>query len=357
MEKMTAALFYGQGDIRFEQVVKPKAGPGEIVVRVHGCGICGSDYRLFARGPASETIASWPLPRILGHEFAGEVIEIGQGARGFRIGDRVSAAPATWCGDCFYCRRGETTLCLIPVDFGSTHMGAMAEYVLIPALMVQQGGLVRLPNNAPFDRGCLLEPFGTCVRGLMTKGKLQAGQSVVIIGDGPIALLQVMLAQYLRAGWIAAIGHHDERLALARQFGAHHTINSNKDDPAPLIRDLTEGMGADLVVHSVPSAGTMQEYHGLVRGGGRFVIFGGVPSGSRFSVDPNFIHYSEVEITGSYNCTVQEFQTARDLSAHIPLERVITHRVILSDIQEGFDLIRRREGLKVLAVAEGVKKA
>jgi threonine dehydrogenase-like Zn-dependent dehydrogenase len=353
---MAAALFYGQKDIRLEHVPKPEAGPGEIVVRVHGCGICGSDYRLFSRGPASQTIASWRLPRILGHEFAGEVVEIGKGAQGFRTGDRVSAAPATWCGDCFYCQRGETTLCLDPIDFGSTHMGAMAEYALIPALMVRQGGLVQLPDEAPFDRGCLLEPFGTCVRGLMTKGKLQAGEGIVIIGDGPIALLQVMLAHHLQAGWIAAVGHHDERLALARQFGAHHTVNSNKDDPAPLIQDLSEGKGADLVIHSVPNAQTMQEYLGLVRGGGRFVIFGGVPSGSSISADPNFIHYSEVEITGSYNCTVQEFQTARDLSGHIPLEKIITHRVGLAQIREGFDLIRRREGLKILAVMASVQE-
>lgn len=347
---MTAALFYGKGDIRLEQVPRPEPREGEILVKVHGCGICGSDFRLFQRGPANDMIAGWQIPRILGHEFSGEVIQLGDGVTGFQLGDRVSAAPATWCGECFYCCRGARTLCENPIDFGSTHMGALAEYVVIPSLMVRQGGLVVLPGHVTFERGALLEPVGTCVRGVLTMGELKPGQSVVIVGDGPIALLQVMLASYMKAGWILCIGHHDDRLVKAQQFGAKYVVNSEKTDPEGIVHDLSEGKGADLIIISVPSAQANQDYLRLVRGGGRFVIFGGVPGEKTISVDPNFIHYGEVVLTGSYNCTVEEFQQARDLSTELPLEEIISHKVPLEEVQNGFEIIRRREGLKVLVV-------
>ena len=347
MATMTAAQFYGKGDIRLGQIPRPEPGAGDVLVKVFGCGICGSDLRLFERGPVSDTMAGWPLPRTLGHEFSGEVVQLGEGVQGFRLGDRVSAAPATWCGECFYCRRGAKTLCMNPIDFGSTHMGAFAEYVIIPSLMVEQGGLVLLPDNVSFERGSLLEPLGTCVRGLLTKGELKSDQRVVIVGDGPIGLIQVMLAKHIGAGWILCVGHHDDRLARALQLGADQVLNSKVANAQRAVYDLTEGMGADLIIVSVPSVEANQEFLKLVRGGGRFVIFGGVPRENVLSVDPNFIHYSEIVLTGSYNCTVEEFRRARDLSRDLALEETISHKITLDQIHEGFEIINRREGLKV----------
>jgi L-iditol 2-dehydrogenase len=286
----------------------------------------------------------------LGHEFSGEVVQLGDGVEDFKVGDRVSAAPATWCGECFYCRREAKTLCLNPIDFGSTHMGALAEYVIIPAIMVEQGGLVVLPDEVPFERGALLEPLGTCIRGMLTQGKLEPDQNVVIVGDGPIGLLQVMLAKRMGASWVLCVGHHDDRLAKAKQLGADQVVNSKEMTPDEVVHDQTQGMGADLIIVSVPSAEANQAFLKFVRGSGHFVIFGGVPRESTISVDPNFLHYDEIVLTGSYNCTVEEFQYARDLSKDLALEEIISHKVPLGQIHAGLEIISRREGLKVLVV-------
>ncbi len=154
MATMKAALYYGKGDIRLEEVPRPVPAPGEVLVRVRYCGICGSDLRSYLRGSPPGDL---PVPRILGHEFAGQVAELGAGVKGLEVGDRVAAAPATVCEECFYCRRGVPTLCLNALDFGTTHNGAQAEYVLIPELLVAQGGLVKLPPEMSYEKAALLE--------------------------------------------------------------------------------------------------------------------------------------------------------------------------------------------------------
>jgi L-iditol 2-dehydrogenase len=261
---------------------------------------------------------------------------------------RRSAAPATWCGHCFYCRHDAKALCLEPIDFGSTHPGALAEYVLIPALMVEQGGLVVVADDVSMEKASLLEPLGTCLRGLVTQGRLQPGQTVLVVGDGPIGLIQVMLAVHLGAGTVICAGHHSERLALALRFGARLVVNTLSKELRPIVLGETEGRGADLVLSAVPSHEALQECLDLVRGAGRLVIFGGVARGSTIQVDPNTVHYGETVITGSYNCTIEEFRQATELARHLPLQEIVDHRVPLLKIREGFDLMQERHSLKVL---------
>jgi len=345
MATMTAARFYDKGDIRVEQVPRPTPAPGEVLVRVHCCGICGSDLRTFRKGSPPGAL---PAPRIMGHEFAGQVAELGKGVAGFRIGDRVAAAPATACGHCFYCRKGSPTLCLNALDFGTSQPGAHAEYVIIPAQLVAQGGLVILPEEISYEKASLLEPLGTCIHGLYTRAKLERGESAVIIGDGPIGLIQVMLAHHRGASTIICAGHHDDRLAHAKRWGAHITVNTHSENLERSVKDATEGMGADLVMVSVPNAQAMQEALPLVRGGGRIVVFGGVPKGSKIELEPNFIHYKEITITGTFNCTVEEFRQGLDIIKDSPIEELITHRVPLAHIVDGYKIMSDKVGLKVL---------
>lgn len=345
MPTMTAARFYGKGDIRVEQIPRPVPAPGEVLVQVRCCGICGSDLRTFQRGSSA---GSFPTPRILGHEFAGQVVELGAGVTGFRRGDRVAAAPASSCGQCFNCRRGSTTLCLNALDFGTTQAGAHAEYVLIPAPLVAQGGLVVLPDDISYDKASMLEPLGTCLHGLRTRGGLEKGEVVVIIGDGPIGLIQVMLAHHMGASTVVCAGHHADRLEYARQWGAQIVVNSHHKDLKDAVHGATEGMGADLAVVSVPVAQASQEAPSLVRDGGRIVIFGGVPKGSTIPLDPNAIHYHELSLIGSLNCTVEEYRESLDFAGRLPLDQVITHRVPLARILDGYEITANRIGLKVL---------
>ena len=357
MARMRAARFHGREDVRVEQVERPSPEPGEALVRVWGCGICGSDVRLFRQGPVASMMDRWPVPRILGHEFSGVVEELGSGTSGLRAGDRVAAAPATWCGQCFYCRKGARTLCLEPIDFGSTHPGGLAEYVCIPAELIRQGGLVVVPDSIGLDRAAMLEPLGTCIRGLCTQGALSEGNSVLIIGDGPIGLIQVQLARLLGAGPILLAGHHEARLQQGQLLGADETFDSRSPDFLDRVRELTEGRGVDLVVSSVPSQTALEHAAVLVRGGGRIVLFAGVGRGSAWGVSPNRIHYEEITIVGSYNCTIEEFRQGAELATALNLEAVIDQRLPLADCVEGFNLMADRRALKVLVEmrAEGLQ--
>ncbi len=350
MATMMAAMYYGAGDMRVEQVARPTPGPGEVLVRVHRCGICGSDLRTYRKAPPP---GGFPVPRILGHEFAGTVAELGDGVTAVGQGDRVAAAPATSCGQCFYCRKGAPTLCLNAQDFGTSQAGAFAEYVLIPARLVSQGGLVAIPDHLSDDEAALIEPLGTCVHGMVTRGHLQPGETVVVIGDGTIGLIQVMLAKHLGAGTVICAGHHDDRLEHARRFGAQVAVNTHHDDLQPAVDDASGGMGADLVMISVPNPQAFQQALPLVRGDGRMVVFGGVPKGSTTQLDPNIVHYEEVTITGSFNCNVQEFREAATLASQLPLAELVTHRVALARILDGFELMAAKSCLKVLVDMEG----
>ncbi len=345
MTTMMAAVFYGRGDLRVESVPRPVPGRGEVLVRVRYCGICGSDLRTYREGSMP---ASLPLPRILGHEFSGEVAEVGPGVTDVEPGARVTAAPASACGQCLYCRRGSPTLCVNALDFGTTQNGAQAEYVLIPAPLMAQGGLVPIPEGVSYEKAALMEPLGTCWRGVCVRGRLQRGESVVIIGDGTIGLIQVMLAHHLGAGKILCAGHHDERLALARRCGADFTVNTSHRDVQQAVHEATGGSGADLVVVSVPDATAAQQALGLARGGGRVVAFSGVPRGSQVIVDPNLVHYGELTVIGSFNCTVEEFRQAVQVAGSLPLEELVTHRVPLEKAVDGYQLMARKVGLKVL---------
>ena len=346
MQKMVAARFYGQGEIRLEELPLPTPGPEEVLLRVRLCGICGSDLRTFQHGSSG---GNYRTPRTLGHEFTGVVEAAGEGTVGFRPGDRVAAAPASACGVCALCKQGSPTLCSNALDFGTTQEGAHAEFVIIPAPLIAQGGLVRLPDDVSDEKASLLEPLGTSIRGLLTRGRLRPGESIVIIGDGPIGLIQVMLAHQFGAR-VVCIGHHIDRLALAREIGAESTIDALTQDVGAVVRRQTEGEGADLVMVSAPSPDAVKQSLELARGGGRVVIFGGVPRGSTVEIDPNRVHYSELEVIGSLNCTTAEFRQALEYAPPLPLDRVITHRVPLDRIHEGYQLMADRTALKVVVV-------
>jgi L-iditol 2-dehydrogenase len=345
MSTMLAALYYGAGDVRLEQLARPVPAAGEALVRVRYCGICGSDLRSYLKAPPP---GKFPLPRVLGHEFSGTVAALGAEVSGFELGDRVAVGPATSCGGCFYCRKGAPTLCLNAQDYGTSQPGAFAEYVLVPARLVSQGGLVSIPDQLSDQQAALIEPLGTCFHGMVTRGHLQPGETVAVIGDGTIGLIQVMLAKHLGAGTVICAGHHDDRLEYARRFGAQITINTYREDLMEAVHGATEGMGADLVMISVPNPRAFAEAIPLARGDGRIVIFGGVPKGSTTELDSNTVHYSELTITGSFNCSVQEFRQATALASELPLAELVTHRVPLARIVDGFELMAAKSGLKVL---------
>jgi len=229
--------------------------------------------------------------------------------------------------------------------------------VIIPSQLLAQGGLVILPEGVSYEKASLLEPLGACLHGLRARAGLERGETIVIIGDGPIGLIQVMLARHLGASTVICAGHHDDRLAYARRWGAHIAVNTHIEDLHDIVRGVTEDMGADLVMVSVPNARALREALALVRGGGRIVVFGGLPKGSTVELDPNLIHYEEVTLTGAFNCTVGEFRQALEIARDLPLGGLITHCVPLVRILDGYKVMAAKTALKVLVTMQNAQES
>jgi threonine dehydrogenase-like Zn-dependent dehydrogenase len=322
---MLAAVFQGRNDLRLERRPPPIAAPGEIVVRVRSCGVCGSDLRSWARGPSER----YTVPVVLGHEFVGLVDHVGDGVE-IPIGTRVTAAPAIPCGRCEACGRGSDNLCAELLDFGVNIDGGFAEYLRIPARSVDAGAVVSVPPSLPDAAAILGEPIGCCLRG-QRLGNVAPGCSVLVIGDGPIGLAHVVVARTLGASRVLCVGHNPGRLATIARAGAE-TVEARDDaDVASLVRSALAGP-ADVVIAAAPDPRAVELGVACVRDGGSVVAFGGLAGDPTISLDGNRIHYGEVTIVGSFNCTTQEFRAAIDLAGRVdhglfeatsfPLERI-----------------------------------
>lgn len=344
MEKiMKAALFYGQQDIRMSEVKMPQIKEGEILIRVAAAGICGSDARIYYQGGEER----YKIPVILGHEVAGEVSQIGKNVDGFRVGERVTVAPIYGCGKCSFCVSGEENLCEKVVVFGCNFDGAFAEYMKIPSRAIQAGALVKIAEDLSDEEAALIEPLSCCLHGEL-RAQVQPGDTVLVIGIGPIGLAHIKLLRFLGAARIIASALVDWRLKKAREFGADITINSHSEDFFKRIRQLTENRGVDAVIVAVGNPQAIMQGLKAVRPGGTVVLFGGCPPKSTIQVDPNLIHYSDISVVGSIDATVDEFRRMASLVPVMKIKSLISHRFPLESIKDAMEVLKNREALKVL---------
>lgn len=310
---MRAAVIHGPGDLRLEEVPRPVAGPGDIVIRVHRCGVCGSDLRSYLQGPS----ARYLVPGILGHEFVGTVVEVGDAVTATRIGDRVTAAPAIPCGVCRQCRRGADNLCQNLLDFGINIAGALAEYLLVPGRSVERGAVVPVPP-ALDDAGAILgEPIGCCLHG-QRRGGLAAGSVVAVLGEGPIGLTHVVLARQAGASRVICLGLNAARLAVVARAGAE-TIDASDADAGALLGEALGPAGADIVIAAAPDPRALETALAVVAPAGSVIAFGGLAGDPTIAVDGNRVHYGEHRLIGSFNCTTAEFREAIDLAERLDL--------------------------------------
>lgn len=345
---MRAAVVHGKGDIRLEPVPVPAAAEGEIVVRVRGSGICATDIKtLLGQGLPKN------LPAILGHEVAGTVFQTGPGVAGFAPGERVAVYPIAVCGECFYCRRGRHNLCLKEFGLGHGIDGGFAEYVRIPRQIVNIGGVVKIPEHLSFDQAAVAEPLSCCLAAARAN-RLAAGDTVLVVGAGPMGLMHLKAGLWHGARVIIADVRAD-RLALAERMGASHCLDANAEDVVDQVRRLTGGLGAGVVVASLGVPEVMERYLPAVRNGGVFNIFGGPPAGRPVPVDFRWIHYSEIVLTGTFASTPDDFRLALSLigSGEIVVTDLISHRFALEDILEAVELARRQEIIKGVVVIAG----
>ena len=303
MKQMMAAVLYGKENLKVEPVAVPAIDSGDILVRVKAALTCGTDVKVFRRGYHARMIVP---PALFGHELAGDVVAVGSNVGRFSPGDRVVAANSAPCGQCFYCRRGNENLC----DDLLFNNGAYAEYMRIPARIVEKN-TYRIPEHIQYQDAALIEPLACVLRGLEETG-LQRGDTVAVIGLGPIGLMFVRLAKVMGAR-VIAIGRRRSQVDRASQIGAHDVLVSDGLDIVSECRRLTDGYGVDVAIEAVGIPETWEQAVRMVRRGGTVNFFGGCPSESRITLETQLLHYSEITCKASFHHTPRLVQAALDI--------------------------------------------
>jgi L-iditol 2-dehydrogenase len=340
---MRAAVYRGVNDVRVETVPVPlgsdgSLGAGEVLVRIDTCGICGTDLKKIHSG-------SHAAPRIFGHEMAGTIAAVGDGVAGFAVGDRVMAYHHIPCGECYYCRKGTFAQCEGYKRVGCTAGfaaagGGFAEYIRIMDWIVGSGGLVKVPDDIPFEQAAWIEPVNTCFKAVKMLG-LQADETVLVIGQGPIGILLAALARRTGATVLTS-DLYPERHAIAAGFGLNHPLDARSDVPA-VCRAATEGRGADVALVAVGADALIATAMAAVRPGGRVMLFASTQHGEA-PFDPAAVCMDEKTLMGSYSASVAMndevarlvFDGYRD--GTFDLTRLISHRFSLEDAVAGIAL-------------------
>ena len=338
VQEMTAAVLYGKEDLRLEQIPIPRAQNGEIVVKVGAALTCGTDLKVYRRGYHAMMLTP-PIP--FGHELAGTVVEVGAGVNRFREGDRVVAQNSAPCDACFFCHRGQQNLC----EDLLFNNGAYAEYIRIPGRIVEKNTLF-VPEGVPLEYAALTEPLACVVHGLEQTGA-SPGDTMVVIGAGPIGLMFMHVAE-LSGVEVIAVVKRDDQVATARLFGASHVIQTSAGkDVVAATRALTpDGRGADSVVEAVATPATWEWAVDMVRKGGIVNFFGGPPSGTKVGLDTNRLHYGDITLKASFHHTPATCRTAFELiaSGRFRSAEAITDRVGLGNVPEVFARMLTRTG-------------
>lgn len=345
--KMLAARFYAPLDVRIEEIEVPRPGPGEVLVKVGAAATCGTDLKAYRRG---HPVLMPTLPSLFGHEVAGTVAEVGAQVARFQPGTRVVVANSAPCNRCFFCLQGRQSLCedLLLLN------GAYAEYLLVPARIAEQN-VWELPPDLPFTSAALTEPLACALHGIEASD-IHPGESVVIVGGGPLGLLLLAVAK-LRGARVILCGRGDERLALARALGADDIVDARHlaDTAAEVaaVRALTDGgRGADVVIEAVGEPALWEAATQMVRRGGLVNFFGGCAVGTSISLATQPLHYGEITLKGTFHHTPYYFSTALQLIAQhrIPVELFLSDSFPLHRLDEAFRRLLRHQGIKYAVI-------
>jgi L-iditol 2-dehydrogenase len=331
---MQAAVYRGVNDVQVETVPVPKIGSKEILVRVHTCGICGTDLKKIATGSHS-------APRIFGHETSGMVVAVGEDVRGFQPGDRVMVFHHIPCNQCFYCKHKTFAQCETYKKVGVTagfepSGGGFAEYVRVMDWIVEKG-TVRIPDGVSYEQACFVEPVNTCLKGIENL-QLQRGETVLVIGQGPIGIILGTLAK--RAGaTVVTTDLHPQRLTISKELGLTTGIDASRADAVKVVREMTEGRGADASILAVGGNSLIRQAIDAIRPGGRVLLFAQTARGEA-TIDPASICVDEKTLLGSYSASVelQEQSVKFVMNREMDLARLISHRYPLAGSVEALHL-------------------
>ncbi|MBW3625062.1 MAG: zinc-dependent dehydrogenase [Armatimonadetes bacterium] len=343
---MKAAIYQGVGQIEIADVPEPSVSPEyPVKIKVDACAICGTDVRTYRHGKHNVI-----PPQVLGHEVSGTVVDKLDSVHSLNIGDRVAMSAVVSCGECYYCSRGMQNRCVEWTAIGYEHPGAFAEYMAIPSRLIEFEGVNRVSEKTPATAACLCEPLACCING-QELSRVALGDSVLIIGGGPIGVLHVGLAKVMGSTKVMVSERSDFRREMAAKFGADVAIDPNAEDLKERVLEETGGMGADVIIVAAPNGKAQEEALGLAAKRGRINFFGGLPKDNpNITIDANVVHYRELFLHGSADSTPRQNQIALQLidSGRIPAGDLVTHTLPLDEIVEGIGIVERREGMKVV---------
>lgn len=339
---MRAIRLYGPRDLRLDEVPLPEITPQQVRIRIEACGICPSDVRWYiGTRPIPEGVE---LPRIPGHEWVGEIVEVGSEVAEFRVGDRVAAFGQVVCGMCENCQRGIFNFCLNrrwAIEGGFSQFG-----------LASAQGLLRIPDTLSYEEAVFTEPLACCINGTW-RSNIRLGDDVVVVGTGPIGLLHVQLAR-LQGARVIATDLIPERLEVAKEVGAHEVVDATQGDAVEQVRELTQGRGADAVIVATGARAAMEQGLQMAAMHGNVNLFAGSYPPPQLPLNPNLIHYKELILTGSHHYTPFTFQRALKLLQYgmVRVKPLISHRLPLGQTREGFDIVANQKGLKVIVLPQ-----
>jgi L-iditol 2-dehydrogenase len=371
--KIHAAVFYGPGNIVNEEVCyNYNDKKGGVSLRVNACAVCGYDARVFRNGHQKVT-----PPVILGHEICGQIdkdvlvtntAKVVGADTTIKAGSRVAVSPIIPCINCKYCYNKKYNLCINLKEIGSSIDGGFAEYVRIPQEILKIGGIVSVPDNLSDEEAALLEPLACCLNGFShIRRPIRSKTIVMVIGDGPIGLLHLQILKRLYNARTILVGKIPQRIEIANSLGADKTVTlssaddsddgkSNKDNiygtntAIKKILDFANGVGVNVIIIATSNPEALGFALKTAGKGSIINIFAGFRSDNLISLDPNWLHYNQISITGSYSSTPNSLQQAVRLASHeiINLSRMITHRYSLTEIEEAMQATEEYHGLRAV---------
>lgn len=345
MNMMNAVVYYGRADVRYEKVPVPDCGEDELRVRIDACAVCGSDMKTYNNGnPRMKP------PIVMGHEFSGLVETVGSAVKGFRVGERIVMATSLSCGECFYCKRGWNNLCAKLNPMGFSYPGGMAEYLIIPALAIRNGHVIKVPSDMLPEHAALAEPTSCAVNCVENCG-IQGGETVVVVGAGPLGILNLYVAREYGAKKLILAQREGKRFAQAAEFRCDRLVNTTQEDLAAVVREETDGVGADVVIVAAPETGAQEQALDVVHKKGRVCLFASLPVGkSLLTIDSRTIHYNELIVTGASDSTPRQVEKAVSLLGRkdFPKEKIANPILKLQDIHMAFQIMQAREGMRVV---------
>ncbi|MDR3164201.1 MAG: alcohol dehydrogenase catalytic domain-containing protein [Synergistaceae bacterium] len=341
---MKALYLTGRAQVEVRDIPIPNCPEDGLLIKIDSVGLCGSDVRTYTVGSAKIN-----YPVILGHENAGIVAAVGSRTSGYAVGDRVVANPAIPCGKCYYCINKMPGLCDALEVAGTSFPGGFAQYMVFHGAMLQRGQIIKVPDEVDLEPMILAELLASVIKA-QSDLRVGLGESVVIIGAGPIGCLHAMIAKLRGASVIVLADVSARRVSLSREYGGTHFVVSSEEDLVRTVMKITGGRGADVCISANPSAKPHQQGVELLRKEGRLSMFGGLPKdASMTTLDGNMIHYKRLRVFGAYSYSAADFAKGYDILTEGRIDsRIITHRLPLERMEDGVRAIQDGSAIKVV---------